>query len=90
MNECTVLSSYPYRSKDMQSWRSDRPIADIWHPNRNTVPGGGAARIAYVATQPCCEGCMTGPPAEFDVETAEVTGTLLGNVGTDSTEAHNA
>ena len=57
-------------------------------PARVVQRGGGAARIAYVTTQPWCEGCTTGPPAEFDVETAEVT--LLGNVGTDSTEAHNA
>ena len=49
--------------------------------------GGGTAHIAYVTTQPWCDGC-TGAPVAFDVETAKVT--LLGNVGTDGKEAHNA
>lgn len=45
------------------------------------------ARIVYVTTQPWCDGCA-GAPLAFDVETAEVS--LLGNVGTDGKEAHNA
>lgn len=47
--------------------------------------GGGVARVAYVATQGWCDGCI-GAPLAFEVESAEVL--LLGNVATNRAEAH--